>query len=376
MSASLTVPQTRRLPYLDNLRTALVAWIIAAHGLVGYSAVGGWAYHEVAETRVHPVFEILLISLVGVSGLFIIGTLFFISGLLSPISLSRRGPRHYVIERAQRLGVPFLLSALLVWPLSVWVAYRAAGLEVSPWWVFRHRDPFLDSGAMWFAEVLLIFAAAYAAVWAFRRPTRTLLTTRHVLAAIALIAVLNFVVRLGFPARGKQLGDLHIWQWPQCLVMFGLGTIAGGFRWLDAIDPKLVTRCRAVALITTVALPIVALLAGVTDFARQSLPFLGGWTWQSLVASTVEGIIVVTYAIWLVGAAKQHLETEFLARHGRAAFAAFFLQGPVLMLLATSLRPFDVPAELKAVVVAVVGVVLSFWTGRVLIRHTFLRKIF
>ncbi|MCE5291204.1 MAG: acyltransferase [Nocardiaceae bacterium] len=376
MSVSLAPPQTRRLAYLDNLRTALVAWIIAAHGLLGYSAAGGWAYHEIAESRIRPLFEIVLIALVGVSGLFVIGALFFISGLLAPISLARRGPGSYVSERLRRLGLPFLLSALLVWPLSVWVAYRAAGYDVSPWWVFRHRDPFLDSGAMWFAEVLLVFSAAYALLWSLHRPARTVLAARHILAAVALIAALNFVVRLGFPARSKQAGDLHFWQLPQCLIMFGLGTVAGGFRWLDALDPKLVARCRDVALGTTIAMPVAAWFAGVHDFARDSLPFLGGWTWQSLIASVIEGVVVVSYSIWLIGVAQQHLESDFLGRHHREAFAAFFLQGPVLMLLATSLRFLDVPVEFKAVAVAVGGVVASFWIGGLLVRHTVLRKLF
>ncbi|CAM3635586.1 acyltransferase family protein [Smaragdicoccus niigatensis] len=376
MAVSLAPPQTRRLPYLDNLRTALVACIIAAHGLTGYSAVGGWAYAEVAESRVHPVVELVLISLVGVSGLFIIGALFFISGLLAPISLARRGPDSYVSERLRRLGLPFLLSAFLVWPLSVWVAYRAAGHDVSPWWVFRHRDPFLDSGAMWFAEVLLVFSVGYAVLWSLHRPARTLLAARHLLIAVALIAALNFAVRLGFPARSKQPGDLHFWQLPQCLVMFGLGTVAGGFRWLDTLDPKLVARCRAVALGTTIALPIAALFAGIHDFARDSLPYLGGWTWQSLIASVIEGVVVVSYSIWLLGAAQRHLESDFLGRHQREAFAAFFLQGPVLMLLATSLRFLDVPAEFKAVAVAIGGVVGSFWIGGMLIRHTVLQRLF
>lgn len=376
MSVSFAPPETRRLPYLDNLRTALVAWIIAAHGLLGYSAAGGWAYDEVAESRISPLFEIVLIALVGVSGLFVIGALFFISGLLAPISLARRGARSYVLERLRRLGLPFLLSAFVVWPLSVWVAYRAAGHDVSPWWIFRHRDPFLDSGAMWFAEVLLMFSAAYAVLWSLHRPARTLLAARHLLAAIALITALNFVVRLGFPARSKQPGDLHFWQLPQCLVMFGLGTVAGGIRWLDGLDPKLVARCRAVALGTTIALPIAALFAGFHDFMRDSVPFLGGWTWQSLVASLIEGVVVVSYAIWLIGAAQRHLESDFLGRHHREAFAAFFLQGPVLMLLATSLRFLDVPAEFKAVTVAIGGVVGSFWIGGLLIRHTVLRNLF
>ena len=42
------------MPHLDNLRTILVAWVIGGHALLGYSAVGGWAYDEFHEVTFAP----------------------------------------------------------------------------------------------------------------------------------------------------------------------------------------------------------------------------------------------------------------------------------------------------------------------------------
>ena len=123
------------MPHLDNLRTALVAWVIGGHALLGYTAVGGWAYDEVNETTFAPAAELVLIAIVGPSGLFVIGLFLFLSGLLTERSLARHGPRRYVGDRVLRLGLPWLASALLVWPASVWLAYTAAGRRVSFWWV-------------------------------------------------------------------------------------------------------------------------------------------------------------------------------------------------------------------------------------------------
>jgi hypothetical protein len=74
------------------------------------------------------------------------GLFFFVAGLLAEHALVRHGLRRYLGDRMLRLGLPWLVSALLVWPVSVWLAYVAAGWRVSPWWVFSHRDPQLDSG--------------------------------------------------------------------------------------------------------------------------------------------------------------------------------------------------------------------------------------
>jgi hypothetical protein len=43
-----------RLPHLDRLRTALAAWVIGGHALLGYSTVGGWPCAEVNEVSFAP----------------------------------------------------------------------------------------------------------------------------------------------------------------------------------------------------------------------------------------------------------------------------------------------------------------------------------
>src|SRR3954453_4968488 len=85
-----------RRPHLDNLRTILVAWVIGGHALLGYSAVGGWAYDEFPEVTFAPPTELVLIAIIGPSGLFVIGLFFFIAGLLTERAVSRRGPGPYV----------------------------------------------------------------------------------------------------------------------------------------------------------------------------------------------------------------------------------------------------------------------------------------
>ena len=151
-----------RMPHLDNLRTILVAWVIGGHALLGYSAVGGWAYDEFHEVTFAPPTELVLVAIIGPSGLFVIGLFFFIAGLLTERAVSRRGPGRYVRDRARRLGVPWLVSALLLWPASVWLVATAAGRDESFWWVLSHRAPLLDSGSLWFALVLLIYSAVFA----------------------------------------------------------------------------------------------------------------------------------------------------------------------------------------------------------------------
>lgn len=359
-----------RLPHLDNLKTVLVAWVIGGHALLGYSATGGWAYDEVREVTLAPVTELWLLAIIGPSGLFMMGLFFFIAGLLAKNAIARHGLRRYLGDRMLRLGLPWLVSALLLWPVSVWLAYVAAGWRVSPWWVFAHRDPLLDSGSLWFALVLLLYSTALA-LWrrarpcAGRRPSGPM-TGAHLAGAIAVIALSSFVVRLWFPARSGQIADLHLWQWPQCLGLFTLGVVAARRGWHRHVPDRIWRTCAAVTLATLALLPPLALASGLRDVARESGPYLGGWGWEALATTMAEAVLVVAGAVCLVGAAERSLgATGPRARLWAAgAYAAFVIQGPVLMILASAIRPLDAPAELKAPLVATVGIIVCFWLGR------------
>lgn len=105
------------------------------------------------------------------AALFAMGLFFLISGLVTPGSVSRKGPRTFARDRLIRLGVPLAAWALVIWPGAIWVVHLAAGETHTFWWQFVHSDPVLDTGPMWFVEVLLIYSLAYAA-WRFWRRGR------------------------------------------------------------------------------------------------------------------------------------------------------------------------------------------------------------
>ncbi|MET8763329.1 acyltransferase [Lentzea sp. NPDC004782] len=368
-------PRTRQ-PAVDDLKTVLVAWVIGGHALLGYSAVGGWPYDEVRETTLTPQVELALMAALGPSGLFFMGTFFFLAGLFTPGSLHRRGPRRFARERTVRLGVPFVVSAVVLWPASMLLAYRSAGHDVGYWWVLTQRDHVLDSGSLWFAEVLLLFSLGYAA-WA-RYGHRLPVWRDHWLpVAVVVIAVTTFLVRLAFPARSGQPGDLHLWQWPQLAGMFVLGLLAADTGIVGRVPEALARRSKSITaavlvLIAVVALGVIVVRGGMPDVT----PFLGGPHWQALALAVAEAVLVVFGSVALLGVAQRLPGRWRLSRSTRrAAFAAFVLQGPVLVATSVALRPLALPAEAKALVAAVVGIVASFGIGHVLVTRTPLRQV-
>ncbi|HJV13825.1 MAG TPA: acyltransferase, partial [Propionibacteriaceae bacterium] len=255
----------RRFAPIDNLRAVLVAWVIAGHALAGYTVIGGWPYDEVTEATMPRHLELILGTILGPTALFVMGTFFFLSGLLASGSIARHGPAGFIRQRLFRLGLPWLAFTLLIWPLLMWAAYRSAGHPVPIWEALEARQPFLDSGPLWFVQILLYVSLGHALLtWGglargFHRHTMSLLVV-----AIG-IATASFIIRLWFPARSQQILDLHVWQWPQCIGLYVLGVLVAHQGWAERVPLRTVRRCGITVVIAITTGITVATLAGISD---------------------------------------------------------------------------------------------------------------
>lgn len=379
----------RRLAYLDRLKVLLVAVIIAAHGVAGYSGFeGAWPYQPHREVRLSGVSDVVLGMLLLPSLVFVMGLFFLISGLVTPGSLERKGPRRFARDRIVRLGIPLAIVVLGIWPALVYVGNRVGGQNASYWTQFIHAKPFLDPGPMWFVEVLLIYSLGYAGWRGWRRhhaprPDRTAdgrvsLSGRTLVLLAVAISLITIPVRFVFPWDSHQVADLQLWQWPQYLAMFGLGIVAGRSGWLDRVPEDIRRRCRTAALagLFAVLILILAVVAAGLDpgDAFSDLRF----HWAPIALAAIEGPLVVGASVWLLATAQRHLNHP-PTRRGRAlarsAFGAYVFQGPVLIGLALALRPVGLPAEIKALLVACLGVAGSFALGWALVSRTKLSRI-
>jgi hypothetical protein len=196
-------------------------------------------------------------------------------------------------------------------------------------------------------------------------------------AIAAGIATATFVVRLWFSIDSAQVANLKPWQWPQYLAMFGLGVMSARRGWLAPVPDRLRRGCGLAALTATLSFPLLILVADALGLPTDIDLFAGGWGWQAAVAAATEGVLAVTASLWLLGFAQRHA-----GRHGplarglaRSAYGAFVVQGPVLVALALVLRPLVLPAEVKALAVAVAGVGVSFALAWLLVARTHLGRV-
>jgi hypothetical protein len=377
-----------RLAYLDNLKLLLVAVIIAGHGALAYGDLeNAWPYQDVHEVKLAGVSNITLAMVVIPAAMFAMGLFFLISGLVTPGSVSRKGPRRFARDRLIRLGVPLAVWTLVLWPGAIWVAHLAAGDTHSFWWRFTHEDPVLDTGPMWFVEILLIYSLAYAAWRYWRRAGDTdpsgssaggtPLSGRTLVALAAGVSVVTVLLRPVFPAASGQVGQSHLWQWPQLVAMFGLGIVAAQHGWLDPVPDRIRRGCGFAALGGIAAFLAVAGIMAATG-VDGGVIFDPGLHWPALALAAIEGPLAVGTSVWLLGFAQRRLSRRPgpLGRTmARSAYAAFVLQGVVLIGLMVALRPVGVPAEVKAFTVACLGVAGSFALAWLLVSRTRLGRI-
>ena len=370
-----------RWPYLDNLRTLLVAGIVAGHGILSYSGEFGWTYQDYRETSLADTTQVVVLAVVGPFAVFLIALLFLISGLLTPDSLQRKGTRRFLRDRVLRLGVPWAAFALLLQPTMLhWLDRGLRGSTATWWQDMRRLVPALDTGPLWFLPVLLLFSTGYAVWWgtaaASPRARRgTAPAGRTVALLVAGVAAATFLVRLRLALDTTQVAGLQVWQWPECAGLFALGTIASGHGWLVAVPPG-IRRGAGRAVVAGAAAAIVLVVAVGPDRITGT-DLAGGWNLPALGVAALEATLTVCGPIWLLAVGQRHLRGAgaMWQRAGRSAYAAYLLQGPVLVGLAVLLRPVPVPAEVKALVVAVGGVLACFDVGSLLVRRTALGRL-
>lgn len=351
----------RRRAYVDNLKVMLVVGVIIGHTTMAWTDVGTWVFDEPPVRE--PMLSILSLFLVG--SFFGMAVFFAIAGMFTPASLARKGLRKFLSERALRLGVPMLFFVLALSPFVEYVdpdnigwdrGFASFVLEI--WW-----PPV--PGPTWFLGVLLVFSAGYAlarSIWP-RHPSVSMpLRPRHLAVAMGLAAVATYLVRLATPL-GDEVWHLAIAQAPGWVIGFSIGILGAERGWFDPIDLTIVRMARSAGVVAIALTTTVLVVAGVMGADLEV--FAGGGSWQSLIVSMLEGVLVVAMPLWLLDVFRRRYNHQGrLARvMSRSAFAAFVLHQLVLVGLVLASREVAWAPEVEYLLVSALGVAGSFGLG-------------
>ena len=376
-----------RLLYIDNLRILLTILVILHHLAIGYGAPGNVAYVEAGE--ISTVSTILMTLFVAINQSFFMGFFFMISSYFTPGSYDRKGPGPYVLDRLKRLGIPLLFYIIVIDPLFKFVLARYQGYPGSLGQFLRlYLQNMLDYkslgvGPLWFVAVLLIFSLVYVLCRLVIRPQATPPPSEGkapgnlAIAGFALIlGLLTFLVRIWIPV-GQQfdLLGIQLAHFVQYIAMFIAGIVAYRRNWFSALSVAQAKVWLRIIILLLVLFPVLFVAAGALDGNADVA--MGGVTWQSLAYSVWEQFmcmaVVVTLLVWF--RIKFNRQGTLARAMSAAAYATYIFHRPTTILMALALQGIKLDLALKFVLVAPLGVALSFLVGYVVKKLPVARDI-
>jgi surface polysaccharide O-acyltransferase-like enzyme len=150
-----------RIVALDRMRTFVIVLVLLHHSVINYTYFGH------GDPMRWLGFDLVVLF----NDSFFMAFMFLISGLFVRDSLARKGWAIFLRDRAWRLGVPFLISVLVLMPIAYYPTFLRYHLPGTTdfsflhfWWHTLTVGPW-PSGPAWFLWVLLALDAMAAAVW-------------------------------------------------------------------------------------------------------------------------------------------------------------------------------------------------------------------
>ncbi len=147
-----------RLYYVDWLRILVILSLIPYHSALTYTGLGDtYIKSPIKEPEVLP-FLIISAPL----GSFFMTLLFFISGIATYHSFTKRGSKKFLMERLKKVLLPFILGTLLLCPVQAYFkglydGFSGSLIEFIPEFFSKKIVTYLGYAHLWFLLYLLIF---------------------------------------------------------------------------------------------------------------------------------------------------------------------------------------------------------------------------
>jgi len=367
---------TSRLPFIDNLRWAMIMLVLSMHAAVTYSNHGSWYYNE--ATHLNRLEDITFLTYQVFLQSFFMGLLFFVAGYFVPGAFDRKGAAGFLKDRAYRLGLPSLLYIFILHPITCYYAAAVWAPDDPNRSFLREYAHYITSGRflsgngpLWFCIALLFFCFVYAA-WRTLSFPKTAAGPKQTFASlgcprgariagfIALIATATFLVRT-FWLNGTSWYNMQFGYFAQYIAFFIAGTLAWRHSWLATIPKSTGKRWGRIGLFGGGAI-WAALIASYIVAKPQPGAFDGGWHWQSLGMSTLESLAGVGLSLGCLTLFREKFNRRgpFAGFFSANAFAVYVFHPPILIAITRLMSGWHGEALLKFLVATVLSIIAAY----------------
>lgn len=371
-------PKLERMLYIDNVRWLMIIFVIVVHSDVIYGPVGQFfGFEDRAEEL---GFSEILLAIIGILlQAFFMGLLFLIAGYFVPSSLSRKGRKRFILDRAKRLGIPSLIFILVLAPLVNYPTRFSSDMSFAEYAFEYYPNPFeWDTGPMWFTVALLVFSAAWTfrpSGWTYSR-FRGPLSHGRVAALMAVAVTGTFLVRIPYP-MGTDVWNMQLCFFTQYVLLFVVGIVAYHNNWFSTLTSKDGRFYMIVAVVTVILVFFPILIAG-GALEENIDPYNGGLHWQAFGYALFEQVFGISVCLcMLVWWRERHNRQGWLARWlSDNGFAVYMFHAPIVIGIAVILKDYDLPGIVKFLMLAPSAILLTYaLSGLVLRRIPGLRKV-
>jgi hypothetical protein len=147
-----------RIYWLDNLRTFMVFLVILLHAALVYekNSIGAlwWIVSDPSTSDLPGILFLIL-------NIFVIATIFFISGFFTPWSLKNKTAWVFLKSKFRRLMIPWIVAVLTLIPLYKVIFLYSRNLPQESWTTYFHWNSIWSQNWLWFLPVLFIFDVLY-----------------------------------------------------------------------------------------------------------------------------------------------------------------------------------------------------------------------
>lgn len=147
-----------RIYWMDNLRTFIIFLVVLYHVGGVYESAGLWGWFWIVDDPA----TITWVGIIGiVFDIFMMPTLFFVSGYLTPPSLDNKAGWEFVKGKFKRLMLPWAIAVFTLIPLYKFIFLYSRGLPQEHWSTYFHITNPNSQNWLWFLPVLFSFNLIY-----------------------------------------------------------------------------------------------------------------------------------------------------------------------------------------------------------------------
>ena len=147
-----------RLYWMDNLRTVIIFFVVLYHIGGVYESAGLWGWFWIVDDPMTMVW-------VGIMGImfdiFVMPTLFFVSGYLTPASVQNKSVAKFVWGKFRRLIIPWFIAVFTLIPIYKIIFLYSRSLPQEHWTTYFHITNPNSQNWLWFLPVLFLFNIVY-----------------------------------------------------------------------------------------------------------------------------------------------------------------------------------------------------------------------